>query len=257
LGHPNQALDYYQQAREKSDEPIAYWGAATILQTAYPDSSFQLAEKALAIALAQLQKQEKQLKNQLTSQNKVRLINQNKNLLQEIKAADSITTLAFNHLATYEYTRARQSILNLTQDFSQSAKLHYLMGKFYHHHQQHELALKQLQRSAQLNPNLWENQLLLATIHQQHGQNLQAILAYEKVLTLQAKNKEAHRMLVKLYQQEDRLELLCEKWLARYQADQQNEILQEHLIEALHKSGRVATAKKIIANTKDLKKDNL
>jgi tetratricopeptide (TPR) repeat protein len=257
VDHPNQALNYYLQAREKADEPVAYWGAATILQPVYPDSAFQLAEKALAIALAQLQKQEKQLKNQLTGQNKVTRFNQNKNLLQEIKLADSITTLVFNHLATYEYTRARQSILNLTQDFNQSAKLHFLMGKFYHQHQQWGLALKQLQLATQLNPNLWENQSLMGDIHQLMGENTPAMLAYERVLTLQKSNIKAHQALVKLYQQENQLDMLCDKWLARYQADQENEILREYLIAALHKNGRTAVAKKIIKEAKESKDKSL
>lgn len=257
LGQKGKALENYQQAIQRGNEPLAYWGAATILQSYETDSAFGLAEKGLAIALSNLQKQEKQLQKMFQAGNALGSLTKNKALVQKAKATDSITTLIFNHLASYEYSKARQSILHLTKNFSESAKMHFLIGKFYHQHQQWDMALQRLQLATQLNPNLWENQLLMGEIHQHKGENMQAMLAYERVLTLHKSNKKAHQALVKLYQQENQLDLLCDKWLARYQADQQNEMLQEHLIEALHKCGRTATAKMIIKNREDLKKDNL
>lgn len=251
LGQSAKALDYYAKVIENKPVVVAYLGASQLIKQSQPDSAFWLAKKAFELAFSDLKSLEKQLNQVMEGGNSIAKLAANKELMREADKKDELATQIFHHLASFEYLRAKTAILEFTQNFSESAKLHFLIGEFFYQHNQFDQALHRLEMAAKLNPNLQEVHLLIGEIQQSNRNVYSAILAYERVLTLNHQSEKAFKALIKLYQKEGKLNMLCEKWLAKYQADQKNKVLQEYLIEALHKAGKYKTAKKIIEANKE------
>ncbi|MBD3276523.1 MAG: hypothetical protein GF372_14505 [Candidatus Marinimicrobia bacterium] len=73
------------------------------------------------------------------------------------------------------------------------------------------------------------------------------IRSYQRVLSINGKNEQAYANLIDLHQNQNSLDKLCDVWMSRYRANRRNDVLKEHLIEALHKAGRYEDAQQIVA----------
>lgn len=99
--------------------------------------------------------------------------------------------------------------------------------------------------AARLNPDDVEIHQETAELFEQSGNDERAIISWERALGTDQKNEPAYRNLIRLHRKKGTLEDLCDRWMAQYRANPDNEILKEYLIDALHRAGRSEEARAI------------
>lgn len=247
LGDRENALNYYQKAMANQTEAsYAYLETARMIRPADPDSALALSKKALATGLQQLATAQKELIGSVQGHSAGKWDNGEKKA--RLGRLDSLATRSFTFFVNnFSREAAEPELLRLTGQYRGSAKLYYLTGRFYYVHRQRHKALEFLRKCLQYNPNLREAHLLMGKLLEASGKVHQAILAYERSLTLDPEDATVYSSLIRLYRKQDKLSLLCNKWLVRYRSDPGNKTLKRHLIEALHKAGDYEQAGKISA----------
>ena len=87
----------------------------------------------------------------------------------------------------------------------------------------------------------------LGDIYDIQGDPENAILFYERSLSLNDRNNEVYRKIIAVAERFDALNGVCDRWMLRYEQNRDNDILKDHLISALHKADRFEDARKIIS----------
>lgn len=109
-----------------------------------------------------------------------------------------------------------------------------------------EKALEQLRFANQLGMSTVELHLLMGHLFEDKNIPMQAILSFERVLTLDKNNTRAYRNIIDVSQRAELLNELCDRWLLRYENDSGNAVLREFLIEALQKADRHQEARQLL-----------
>jgi len=245
------ALKYYRKSLAYQENPEALLGISTIIKPSQPDSALHMAEEAFTIAFTKLSQYESRLNSKLGDNKSMASLIGNKELLKEIEAYERLATDAFHQLAAFDFNVVNRQITSLVDEFPKSARVYYLVGEFNYKNHHKERAMSLLQRSAQLNANFKDTHVLLGAIYEERQQYYQSILSYERALTLDNKDDDIYTHLIRLYKSYDKLDLLCDKWIAKYEAAENQEVLRQHLIEVLHKAGKFELAQKIIEENKN------
>lgn len=132
------------------------------------------------------------------------------------------------------------------KEFDNSALINHHRGLLYYRNQKEpEVALKNFEKAVRLDANSEESHLYLGHLYKKLERFDQAILSYERVLTLNNENREAYRMLIRVSQKSGNLDQLCERWLQRYRNQRDNEVLKDFIIDALHRADRFEEAREI------------
>jgi tetratricopeptide (TPR) repeat protein len=246
LDNEAEALKYYEKSLVESKSPEALLGVAKIIRATEPDTALFLSEQAFRLAFEELSQYESEINSKLGGNNSMAGLIANKDLLKEIEASEQLATDAFQQLASFDFDQVSKQIASLTDDFPKSARVFYLVGDFYFKNKKEQEAYISLSQSARLNPNFKDTQLLLGAIYEERQDYYQSILSYERALTLDAQDGATYSHLIRLYRAYNKLDLLCEKWLVKYEASNDQEALKPYLLEALHKAGKDEMARKII-----------
>lgn len=248
LGEPTEALRTYRTATDHgADHPKAYVRYA-VLRHEHGDgpAPFEVAERALRKslqALETLQKKQLQQLQKTTSQTgdsaSGALPDRDK-----LKAYDAIAVEAFRFFAeAFPPERTEPVILDLLNEHDDAGQLHYLTGVYYRNQGRTDDALDHLRQAVQESSELRRAHLALGELYAEQGAVRKAIRSYERARSLDPGAHDAYRALLGLYQQRGALETLIQRWQARYRTDPDNEVLREHLIEALHKAERYEAAR--------------
>ncbi len=246
LGSDNIAIHFYRKALGLENNIEATLGLSKLIRATQADSSISLAYSAFQLSFDQLEKFEDQLNNRLNGNNGLNTLISNKELLENIKEAETLATESFYHLSSYSTDHVDPLILNLTHSFPNSGRIHYLVGEYQFKHRRKEESLNLLTRSVELDPNSELAHNLLGELYVGKDEQKKAILSFERSLALNNEQPTLYGQLIDLYQDTGQLDLLCQKWLIRYEASQKKDLIKPHLIEALHKAGRYEEAKQII-----------
>jgi tetratricopeptide (TPR) repeat protein len=109
-------------------------------------------------------------------------------------------------------------------------------------------ALQELQKAIQSGASGAEIHMRMGHLYEMQDALQQAELAYERALTEDAEHAAAYRSLIRITGQQNNqsLKALCDRWMARYRQNRSNKMLEEFLIEALHKADRFDEARSII-----------
>jgi len=253
LGETVQADSSYQRAvRMGTDHPLPYFGLARFsLQKGDINQSFQLAEKALKKSFQSIADVQQSIQSSVQQESGIAGLQSQENNKEALEEYDRLAREIFEFFTDkFDASQVEPVLLNLLNEYSRSARFHYLVGTFYQKQHQLKKAIRQYIEAAQISPALLEVHLALAEIYQDQNNSEQAIRSYERVLSLDPKNEEAYSALIHLYRSQDRLDKLCDRWMARYRANSNNTVLREHLIEALHKAGRYDDAREVIAQSR-------
>ena len=89
--------------------------------------------------------------------------------------------------------------------------------------------------------------LKLGVIYSQRGDHPNAILSYERALSIDNTEEEAYRKIISIAENQNSLDDIIDRWLLRYEANPENKVLKEFLITALHKADRFEEARRVIA----------
>lgn len=243
------AKSLYQEAVYlQTDYPLAYFRLAALKLHENQELAFKLAQKAVHKSLERVVSLQEDLMG-LFSGKQDQLLNpaENKQLLRDMKAFNQLSKTVFAFLSMhFPEAEVNPFLDQLVNQYPASGELFYLMGNHYKYHRKYEVAISWYRKATLKKPELKEAHLALGSIYEKTMKEKEAILSYERALSLDGQDRQAYRGLIRMYQQQGQLEQLWPKWLVHYRAANQNSILREHLIEVLHKDGQYELAKKII-----------
>lgn len=139
-------------------------------------------------------------------------------------------------------------ILDRTGEVHQNSAIlnHYTGILYYQKGDDLSEAKQRLETAIRFSPDHEMSHLTLGHVHTKLNELDRAILSYERVLSLNDQNREAYRSIIRLSQIKGELDTLCERWLRRYRQDNNNELLRDYLIEALHRANRFEEAQLVL-----------
>ncbi|WP_234567708.1 hypothetical protein [Rhodohalobacter sp. 614A] len=124
------------------------------------------------------------------------------------------------------------------EEFEESTLLYHQEGLLFYEHEKYTEALKSFESAARTGNADEETHLYLGHVYSKSDRFNDAVLSYERVLTLDDQNEDAYRSLVRIHQKNGKLDELCGRWLQRYNHQKQNPVLREFLIDALHRANQ-------------------
>ena len=210
------------------------------------EKAFELAERSLRKSFSDLANEQTVFEQNLDKEG---ILGQAGNVTQieKLEFLNLISEEAFNWLAySFKEKNVKPVLEEMINTYKTSGKLFFLVGKYYYSRSEKEIAETYLKKSVEYSPNLFEAHLELAEIHEHKGNLEEAISSLERALSLNSTESTVYSKLIELYREMGQLDQLSDRWSAKYRADKNNELLREHLIEALHKAGRYDEAREII-----------
>jgi tetratricopeptide (TPR) repeat protein len=168
------------------------------------------------------------------------------------QAREAIADSVFRHLVErFPAERSRPVVDDALRRYAGTARLHYRVGAWLDESGRPAEGRAQLELAVRYAPRLRPAHLALGAHHARAGDAQAAILAYERALALDAEAPDAYAALVKIYQVAGRLDELCDRWLARLRVERRNRTLREHLLEALHRAGRLEEAREVASQPQE------
>ncbi|GAB5518009.1 MAG: hypothetical protein RhofKO_02600 [Rhodothermales bacterium] len=250
IAEPDSALFHYAEARERgSTHPIPYHRASVLMyDRGGTEVAFELAQQALVLGLRGVEALQEQMQGQLQGQDLASMEQDAVRSTQdELEVYDATTEATFKHLtAHFPAAQVEPLFLRQVQQYPGSGKLLYLLGTFYEAHSRPADAQQQYEAAVRFAARLRPAHVALGKLHDQNGEARQAILAYERALALDDQSPDAYRALIRLYRSQGSLDSLIRRWQAHYRSRTENTVLQQHLIEALHKAERYEEARALI-----------
>ena len=230
-----------------SESPALYLEASKLyLGRSNQEKAFELAERSLRKSFSDLAEEQTVFEQNLNEEGIVGQAG-NTTQIERLEYLNSISEEAFDWLAySFMENNVRPVFEEMIEAYKTSGKLYYLVGKYYHSRSEKVLAEIYLKKSVEYSPNLFEAHLELANLQEQNGNIEDAISSLERALSLNPNESLVYSKLIGLYREIGQLDQLTERWSAKYRADKNDELLREHLIEALHKAGRYDEAREII-----------
>jgi len=164
--------------------------------------------------------------------------------LQEI--SEELEEMLFTISKRLSFEDALEVLETGLAEFEESALLHHQKGLLFHQHDKPEPALESFEHAAQIEGTSEETHLYLGHIYAGLNRFVDAVLSFERVLTLNNRNEEAYRSLIRLHQKNGELDQLCSRWLGRYNHQKENPVLREFLIDALHRANQFEEARALL-----------
>ena len=161
-------------------------------------------------------------------------------------AADLLIDLLEEIVTRFPVVQAMDILEILIEEHPQQPFLLYQHARNLQRAGNSERALEQLRFANQLGMNTVELHLLMGHLFEDKNIPMQAILSFERVLTLDKNNTRAYRNIIDVSQRAGLLNELCDRWLLRYENDSENAVLREFLIEALQKADRHQEARQLL-----------
>lgn len=208
--------------------------------------AFELAERSLRKSFIDMAKEQTIFEQNLEEQG---LLGQEGNIsqIEKLEYLNRISENSFNWFTqTFKQKEVEPILKELISTYKTSGKLFYLTGRYYHSRSDLDSAKNYLKKSVDHSPQLHEAHIELAKIHEQNNHIEEAILSLERALALKSNDSSIYSKLIHFYREIGQLDQLINRWSARYRANNNDHLLREHLIEALHKSGRYDEARELL-----------
>lgn len=247
-GGENEAIEYLQQAVALGTEnPEAYLFLSRLEQKrSNIDKSFDLGREALQKSLQQISEQQQALEAQIQQEGIYSQMG-NEEQVRDIEKLNRLSEESFEWLTkTFRQDRVEPVLEGLLEQYQTSGRLFYMTGSYFEERGNDERALELLEMAVRYIPKLAEAHLERANILEKNNLTAQAIAAYERAGSLDPENPLPYKALIRLYRKQGKLDALCDRWIVRYRAKPNNEVLHSHLVEALHKANRFKEADEIL-----------
>ncbi|MDZ7757733.1 tetratricopeptide repeat protein [Rhodohalobacter sp.] len=251
-GELESALSVLEKAVElESDNPETELYLSRLYHQQKDDEkAMRLAKTALELSLTKLAESQQEMQGQIQTEGMYSLMGRESSG-EDAEALNRLSEEAFEWFTNSFHESNVKPLLNrILEEYPLSAKLFAMSGAYYKESGDRDEALRLLEEAVRLAPSLADAQLLLGELYADAGNAPEAIRSYRRALSLSPEMPEPYRALIKLYRNNDDLDSLCDRWLAMYRAAPHNEVLRSHLIEALHKAGRISEATEIVQNHK-------
>jgi len=251
LGHPDAARSAYRAALDADDETTwAHYRLAALGDAPSGPSSrtesLSHAEQALRLVLRQAEDTQSQMMGTLRETGLPRP--GDRNVYLRAQAASDLAAEIFTFFGDrFPLEQTEPVILDVLDTYDASGRLLYLTGRYYEAHSRDADALRYFEQATREAPDLRDAHLALGRHHAEAGRTRPAILSYERALGADERHPDAYRALIGLYREQGRLDVLVRRWQSRLRATPTNDVLREHLADALHRAGRHDDARAIAA----------
>ena len=151
-------------------------------------------------------------------------------------------------LSEFEESKIEPELLKLA-DFNDRSPFVYLnVAKFYDKISKTEEALNYVNRSLELDSDLYEGHMLMGELFLKLEEFDRAGRAFDRALSIEPESEEAYRKIIESYHLMNNLSELADRWKIKLRIESRNEMLREFLIEILHRTDRFEEAREIINN---------
>ena len=249
-GKQSEALEYLQKAVNRgADDPEAnLYLSRLFLEKGDPEEAALQAERALYRTLAAMAEHRQALDTRI-QQEGLQAYTSGEADFRELDKLDRLAEESFLWFTgNFSESTVNPVIDDLLTTYRTSGRLHYLTGVYYTSKGHQNKALSHLSDAVRFAPRLMEAHKEQARILEEQGDPIGAIAAWERAGALAPDAPEPYRALIRLYRTQGELDILCDRWLARYRARPRDETLKAFLIEALHKADRFEEAGRLINN---------
>lgn len=173
------------------------------------------------------------------------LLLQNRAILERI---DAIIDDAYLFLkSNLNFTESMETIDFVISRYPESPRFYYYKGALSFDSEEFKMAKDSFEKALRMGAETPDLFYLLGKIHTEEGNIDQAILSYERAISTDQKYQKAYSKLIDISQKNGQLNELCGRWLNRFKTDKRNELLKEHLVEALHKADRFEEARQVLS----------
>jgi|GEM_PF-1672706 len=162
------------------------------------------------------------------------------------EAGDEVREMLQTVRKKMDFGKSSHILITALSAYPESALLMHHKGELYYENGLSEQAKSYLLESAELEIYQVETHFVLGQIYWDLDQFDNAVLSFERVLSLDPQHRQAYRSLIRIHHQKGDMEQLSSRWLQRYQHQKRNEVLREFLIEALHRSSRFEEARAVL-----------
>lgn len=168
----------------------------------------------------------------------------------EIDTLLSVLQNSFALAKLYTTSEGYIALLNrLITDVPQAYRLYLQRAIMYENTNRAAEAERDYLQAIAMAPNSDEIQFAAGLFFEKCGKYDKALNAY-RIATGLKNNDEYYSKVVQMAEKNGTLSEICDYWLKKFSTNNGNKVLKSHLIEALHKSGRIKEANEVI-NTKD------
>lgn len=237
-------------ASKNSRSATVYYEIARIYhQNGKKTEAFDNSLWSLKLTFANLQALQKNIAASLQEQG---------NLLEMPEANDMAASMNENNFIAKEAFRFFTSIFqkekvipelnSLKNEYKQSGQLYFMISSYYLKSGLKEEGIALLKESVVLSPKLAEAHVALGDYYLDKEDFLQANISFEKAISINPEFSNAYKKLIDLHREQETLNQLCNRWIARFRVNSEQPTLKEFLIEALHKADRYDEATELIKN---------
>lgn len=152
--------------------------------------------------------------------------------------------------ASFPRRRVESKLSELVERYQGSTVLYTMVAEFKLKGGDAIEAQRLLEEAVYYAPRYLPAQSALADLYEANGDTRQAMLAYERVLGLDDRDRAIYSKLIKLSRDTGELNALCDRWLAHYRTADENPVLRDALIEALHRAQRIQEADRLHAEAR-------
>lgn len=249
LDKKNKALLNFEKSidRNTRDGEVYLQSAKLYLQKNRTEKAFQYGERALHLALMQVQELQQVLTQKLQGNKNLFALEGTEAKAKELERNNRLAVQSFDFIKnTFSQDRVLPLVHSLQEEYPNSGRLLFMISSYYLDIGIKKQGVALLKDATRLSPNLAEAHIALGRHHENSQQIIKAIQSYERALSADSEGEKSYKALIRLYRDADKLDQLCNRWRARLRANPENSTLKRYLIEALHKADRFEEAQQII-----------
>jgi len=252
MGDTQRAFKKYTRTEQlQTEHPFPYYRLAVLMHNQGDESDALLhAELALQKAIVgerKLQERKYGFVQAVENDIDVHTVRTQEQTQEELDIYREISAECIEFLIDhFAFDRVEPVFLDLLQNSDASGRFYYYIGELYRQNRYTDNAYHHYKEATEVTPRFRDAHIALGKIYEEKQNYREAILSFERVLAIDPECSNAYRALIRLYREREQLDILCDRWLAKYHIEYENDTMQEYLIEALHKAGRYDDAQKII-----------
>jgi len=252
LGWLDSAKVYLNTAKTLStNEPLTWFKLAEI--EALNNNRIEAVEiykRTLKLAIKRMQSLQKEFQTEFAGGDGTLQLNelgQYETLRDQMLSYEDIIDISLNYIKN-SITRAEFGrLLDLyIEDYPTNNFLYLFKAELFEQTDRDDEALILYERVISLQPKAIKAHQAMAEIYEKQNNYDAALLCYRRMLAADDKNSAAYDGVIRISQETGHLDDLCDEWLKLSKTQPQNKELEQRLIEILHKANRYNEARAIV-----------
>ncbi len=252
MGQFDSASIYLEKAKTMSaNEPLAWYKLAEIeVLERNKSEAVETYKKTLKLAIRRMESLQKEFQTEFTGGDgslQLDELGQYETLRDQMLDYKDIidTSLTFiqNNLTRADFGKLLDSYLN---DYPNSSILYLFKAAWFEQAGNDDEALALYKRVVSLQPKAIEAHQAMADIYEKRQDYDEALMCYKRMLAAEENNSTAYDGIIRISEKLGQLDGLCDEWLKLTKIQPENRILEQRLIEVLHKANRYDEARAIV-----------